>query len=332
MSISRSDKPVAIIGAGICGASAARALTDAGVSAVVYEKAAAAGGRASTRLRSGAHFDHGAQYFTARDARFLRQVQDWQNTGVVARWQPRLVAIDAPRQWRSSSDEVRWVGTPGMASLATQLLDRVDVRFEQRVLAVERRGVDWYLRLQDGTTHGPFSALICTLPAPQVAQLLNGEALAETALRVAFAPCWALMLEFDQALPVEMDAAFVNFGPLSWIARDSSKPGRPAIERWLAHGGPSYSAAHLEASAEHISSDLAAAFFDALGVAPCTPRACTVHRWRYALAQPPLQMGALFDAERQIAVAGDWCHGSRIEGAWLSGLRAAQWLIPKTEE
>jgi len=244
MSISRSDKPVAIIGAGICGASAARALTDAGVSAVVYEKAAAAGGRASTRLRSGAHFDHGAQYFTARDARFLRQVQDWQNTGVVARWQPRLVAIDAPRQWRSSSDEVRWVGTPGMASLATQLLDRVDVRFEQRVLAVERRGVDWYLRLQDGTTHGPFSALICTLPAPQVAQLLNGEALAETALRVAFAPCWALMLEFDQALPVEMDAAFVNFGPLSWIARDSSKPGRPAIERWLAHGGPSYSAAH----------------------------------------------------------------------------------------
>ena len=54
------------------------------------------------------------------------------------------------------------------------------------------------------------------------------------------------------------------------------------------------------------------------------PRAfyATVHRWRYANADPPLAAGALDDAASRITLCGDWCLGSRVEDAFLSGLAA----------
>ena len=46
-----------------------------------------------------AAFDHGAQYFTARDAGFRIQVEAWAAAGIAARWP--AAGPDA------------WVGTPG---------------------------------------------------------------------------------------------------------------------------------------------------------------------------------------------------------------------------
>jgi predicted NAD/FAD-dependent oxidoreductase len=42
--------------------------------------------------------------------------------------------------------------------------------------------------------------------------------------------CWTLMVRYDQPLDLPFDAAFVNRGPLRWVAREPSKPGRPARE------------------------------------------------------------------------------------------------------
>jgi deoxyribodipyrimidine photolyase len=64
---------VAVIGAGISGLFAARTLQDHGMKVTVFEKGRGVGGRMSTRRigekNSNATFDHGAQYFTARDRR-----------------------------------------------------------------------------------------------------------------------------------------------------------------------------------------------------------------------------------------------------------------------
>eukprot|EP01031_Cornospumella_fuschlensis_P052994 gene52994-64738_t len=63
---------IAIIGAGIAGITAARTLAQAGHHVHVFEKSRGAGGRMSTRLSNFGTFDHGAQYFTVRDARFAQ--------------------------------------------------------------------------------------------------------------------------------------------------------------------------------------------------------------------------------------------------------------------
>lgn len=326
--MSQGSPSVAVIGAGVCGASAARVLADAGLRVVVHDKGRAPGGRASTRAGAGDHHDHGAQYFTARDAAFVDQLRRWSAAKVAAEWQPRLVAIAADGRRSQPAPERRWVGMPGMGQLAASLLAGTDLRCGSRVVAVERHQRRWWLRLADGSADGPHDALLCTLPAPQARELLAGDALMAAAAGVQFAPCWALLVEFAEAFDAGFDAAFVNgAGPLSWLARDSSKPGRPAGERWVAHAGPEYSRANLDSAAPAVAAELTAALRATLASAPPLISRASVHRWRYALAQPPLHIGALADGGRCLAVGGDWCHGSRVEGAWCSGRMLAAHAI-----
>ena len=75
---------VAVIGAGISGLVCARTLRDHGYPVTVFEKSRGVGGRMATRRTDdGFQFDHGAQYFTARDRRFRRYVNSWIADGIV---------------------------------------------------------------------------------------------------------------------------------------------------------------------------------------------------------------------------------------------------------
>ena len=67
-------KYVAVIGAGMAGIGAARLLADAGFRVVVFDKSRGMGGRCATKRWEGHSVDHGAQYFTMRDADFSREV------------------------------------------------------------------------------------------------------------------------------------------------------------------------------------------------------------------------------------------------------------------
>jgi predicted NAD/FAD-dependent oxidoreductase len=322
---------IAILGAGMAGASAARRLADAGHAVVVFDKARGTGGRMATRRSEFGSFDHGAQYFTLRDARSLKALPGWQAAGVVAPWRARVVAIDAPGVWRDTGPETRWVAVPGMPALARHLLDGVPLRLEARVVRVRRSAATWQLEFADGSRLGGYEVLLSTLPAPQAADLLAGEELATRVAQVAFLPCWAGLYAFDQRLPVAFDAAFVNVGALSWIARDASKPGRAPGERWVVHAGPAASVKWLEEEPQTVMARLLQAMGEALGIELPAPRMAMVHRWRYALAEAPMHAGALWDPARGLGLGGDWCAGSRVEGAFLSGLTLAEQVIARNE-
>jgi renalase len=64
----------AIIGAGMAGIACARTLVQAGHQVTVFEKSRGYGGRMATRSSPFGTFDHGAQYFTVRDARFAQAI------------------------------------------------------------------------------------------------------------------------------------------------------------------------------------------------------------------------------------------------------------------
>lgn len=318
---------IAILGAGMAGASAARKLADAGHEVVVFDKARGVGGRMATRRSEPGSFDHGAQYFTLRDPLSLSALAGWQAAGLVAPWQARVAAIDVPAAWRDTAPETRWVAVPGMPALARHLLDGIPLRLESQVVRAQRKAGRWLLGFADGSSAGGYEVLLSTLPAPQAAALLAGEELAAQAAQVAFLPCWAGLCAFDQRLPVAFDAAFVNVGALSWIARDASRPGRAPGERWVLHAGPAASVEWLEDQPAQVLARLLAAFGDALGFDIPAPVQATAHRWRYALAAQPLQCGALWDPAHALGMGGDWCAGSRVEGAFLSGLALADRVI-----
>jgi hypothetical protein len=59
---------VAIVGAGIAGLTAGRALAAAGAAVELFDKRRGRGGHVSTRRRENGAFDHGARRFSARSA------------------------------------------------------------------------------------------------------------------------------------------------------------------------------------------------------------------------------------------------------------------------
>ncbi len=314
----------AIIGAGLSGLVAARSLADHSLKVDVFDKARGPGGRMATRRHGNYAFDHGAQYFTARDDRFRHYVRAWIDEGLVQRWEGRMAVAKDGQVTSKPGETDRYVGVPRMSALTRHLSTSLDIQYQTRVAHVERTDDCWRLLDDDGADLGTYDVVLVTTPPPQSAPLVaEASDLARQVEAVTMLPCWAVMTVFDEPLPLLYDGLFVHDAPVSWAARNSSKPGRGPQESWVLHGSPSWSIANLEADKEAIAAEMLAAFFDATGLEPVAPRFVQAHRWRYALAENPLDAGCLWNAELKMGVCGDWCRNSRVEGAFLSGMAAA---------
>ncbi len=316
---------IAVIGAGLAGLACATALQQAGLTVSVFDKSRGAGGRMSTRRGDGWHCDHGAQYFTARDPAFRAEVQRWCEAGSAALWTPRLVSLprDLPVAAPVEAEVERFVGTPRMTAPAALLAGGLSVATNTAIEQIRSVPDGWQLQSAErGWLPADFAGIVLAIPAPQAAALLQQPAaeLAALASRAVMRGCWAAMLNFDAPVALPFDAAFVQRGPLRWIARDRSKPGRGGAETWLLHAGAEWSEDHLDDDAVQVAQRLVEAFAELGGP---LPRAQTAHRWRYANSQPAGQLGSVWDAVERIGLCGDWLHGGNIEGAWLSGRHLA---------
>lgn len=321
---------VAIVGAGLSGLTCASTLAARGHTVRVFDKGRGPGGRASTRRAAIAgvevDFDHGAQYFTVRQSDSLERLSRWIDKGVARSWNGRIAVLGAGGAIESYSDKERYVGTPGMSALCQDLASGLDVRFGVTVDRAQRAGNGLAVYDVGGRPLGVFDFLVVTAPPPQARAIISGvsSALAARAASVSMSPCWAVMMAFERPLRAPYDGAFINAGPLSWAARTSSKPARSRIvDRWVLHGSPEWSRDHLERSPDFVESRLLDAFYDATGIERGEPCWIQAHRWRYALAHNPLEVGSLFDSTARIALCGDWTNANRVEGALLSGSDAA---------
>ncbi|WP_150746227.1 NAD(P)/FAD-dependent oxidoreductase, partial [Pseudomonas fluorescens] len=164
--------PIAIIGTGIAGLSAAQALTEAGHVVQLFDKSRGSGGRMSSKRSEAGALDLGAQYFTARDRRFVTEVQRWQANGWVAEWTPQLYTYHGGQLNLSPDEQTRWVGTPRMSAITRGLLGDLEVQFACRITEVYRGEEHWHLQDAEGFTHGPFGHVVIATPAPQATALL----------------------------------------------------------------------------------------------------------------------------------------------------------------
>lgn len=350
---------VAIVGAGMAGLSCARVLADHGVPVTVFEKSRGPGGRMSTRRSADEQdvwqCDHGAQYFTARHPLFVEQVRRWQSAGAVAPWQGRIKTFgQRPDALASTSNNQkqnsRYVGTPRMTAPAHELAKNIELLNNQRITSITRSEQGWFLAVEDSAgLAGPFRHLVLAIPAQQAADLLhsysttNGQVPAittafktalESCKQYALRPCWALMLNFDHALNPGFDAAFVNPADddghlLSWIACDTSKPGRPNLQgdSWLAHATPHWSEQHLEADPTQVTEAMLSAF-RTLTRTTTAPSAVSLHRWRFAqTGNTDNCPGQLWLSDLNLGLCGDWLNNGRVEGAWLSGYGLARQVL-----
>lgn len=331
---------IAIVGAGFGGLTAAHLLTDHGARVTILDKGSFPGGRLATRRQrdSPITFDHGAQYFTVTHPTFASLRDHLLSRGVITQWDATLVIIDAPGVLTPSSSHIpRYVGTPHMNAIATHLASDLDVRLRTPITRIIAHHNTFELVASDDQALGPFDALILNLPPAQASPLLdaiNTPTLSALCARSRMLPCWALMLELPSSLAT-FDGAFINVpdSPLSWIAKNSGKPGRHhAPESWVLHATHAWSAAHLEDSPEVVAQLLHDALCELLPhiSIPLASRA-QAHRWRFAIPQEhdTTSSPTHIDPHLPLALCGDWLGGGRVEGAYLTGINAAKLIVER---
>lgn len=323
MNNSKTSNKVAVIGAGIAGLTCARELQSYGISVDVFEKSRGPSGRMSTRRTQEWSADHGAQYFTARDPRFIQEVHSWMQAGTAAIWKPKLKVYDN-KTWREShSQDIRYVGTPQMNSPGKYLAEGLSIQYERTVSQLKRRDDKWYLQcsdVNDMTT--PYNFVVLAIPAPQASALLNGLHVraSEITDSAQMKACWTMMANFPNQLNTDFDAAFINQEIISWICQNGSKPMRQGA-LWTIHGSPSWSQDNIELSKE-AAKDQMMQCLTKLGF-NCQSAEISMHRWRYASGGLENSIGFLMLQDIGLGVCGDWLNGGRVEGAWLSGFDLA---------
>ena len=320
---SDAETRVAVIGAGLAGLSCAQNLSASGLDVTVFDKSRGLGGRLATRRADGLAFDHGAQYLTARSAPFKRFVNA--NEDRLASWTPRVDEGRRDSEWL--------VGTPGMSSIGKALAGGIAMSKACRITDLRRSGSNWHLTSKAGETFGPFVRLAIAIPAPQAFELLLTTGIELSELNdVIMAPCWTLMLAFERPTGLDFDALRSASGPIGWIARNDSKPGRDrTVEQWVVQAGPDWSRDHLENDPGEIETSLLAAFQALAPFDLPTPVFSAAHRWRFALVEEPLGRPCLFEPESGFGLAGDWCIAPRAEAAFESGIALAGEILSSLE-
>jgi predicted NAD/FAD-dependent oxidoreductase len=321
------DRPsVAVIGAGISGMACARLLTAHGYPVTVFEKEKEAGGRSSIHQNGPYVYDHGCQYFLARDKRFVRHVEMFVEKGAVSTWPVRLASCLHGVVHQVEEDADLYVGVPGMNAIATYLSPGVDLRRDTIVSTVKRVNQSW--KLIAGGKRETFDVVVVSAPAEQTAQLLHGfPVIADEAANVKTRPCLSVTVGFEHMLNASFDAAHFSSCPIMWASNNRTKPGRPHNELWTIQATTKWSGEHFSSPDDMIAKIVLSSFFESSGIAPVVPTFTRTHKWFYGWSEEPLKKDHLWDKDTWLGACGDWCHNGRVEGAFLSGISMAENII-----
>ncbi|WP_337878590.1 FAD-dependent oxidoreductase [Rheinheimera sp.] len=322
---------IAIIGAGMAGAACASQLIQQGWQVSLFDKGRSVGGRMSSKRTEQGYLDLGAQYFTARDTAFLAQCQHWLRAGSITHWQGRLAQLESGAVVASPDEEVRFIGVPSMQVPVAALLQGLALYTGRQVERLAFDGNRWQL-FSAGASLGCFEQLVLAIPQQQAEPLLRAAGVVDAELSTVFStpallPCWAVNVQLSHS-PWPYDGIFGNAGSqFSWLARQSSKPGRSQGEHWLLHFSTAFSLQHLESDSSEIAG-YALTALQQLVDQPLSADVTHCHRWRYARQNPAYPLyGMWYRPALALGLAGDWLYGGRVEHAWLSGMQLARELL-----
>jgi hypothetical protein len=311
---------VVVVGSGLSGLMASRALVEHGHDVVVFDKGRGVGGRLATRRIGEGVFDHGAQFFTVREDEFDRHVQEWIAAGAVREW---------CRGFGPDQDGFpRYVGTAGMTSIAKHLSRDLDVRQSALVFSVLPEGDGWKTTLDDGSSVDS-DAVLLTCPIAQSFgfAFTAGIEMPEDLRSIDYDRTLGLLAVLDRPPAIPSPGAVQNPDDNFSFVGDNMAKGISPVPAVTFHANPAWSLAHWDTphdEAEALLTELARPY---LGDARIV--ASNYKRWRFATPQRTWPDRHWMNDAGNFAIAGDAFSGPRIEGAAMSGLSAARALISR---
>lgn len=308
---------IAVVGAGLSGLVAARALRERH-DVTVLDKGRSVGGRLATRRIGDATLDHGAQFFTVRGDAFRTQVDDWLDRGLAAVW---------CHGFGSTDGYPRYYGTQGMNALAKDVASGLDCRTSQMVFSCRPTEDGWDVAIDDGTVLEA-DALVVTCPVPQSWSLLVSAEfhIPEALFRRQYHRTIGLLAVLDGPSGVPSPGG-VQFDPASddapWgFVADNAIKGVSAVPALTFHATQPWSLEHWDDDVDELRSLLVERARPWFGAS--LPIETHVKKWRFAGPIDPWPEPCWVDEERGLVLAGDVFAGPKVEGAFNSGLAAAQ--------
>ena len=315
---------VLIIGAGISGLLCATELRKAGKSVRILDKGRGLGGRMATRRMAGGRLDHGAQFFTVRDARLQAYADQWLQAGVIKEWFRHAPEDSNPDGYP------RYCGITGMTDAPKYLAKDLDVQTGQQVTYLALDTDLWIARTAAGNSFLG-KHLVITAPLPQALNLLemtglryaNGQTDALRAVRYQRGLATLAVLDGPSGLPAP-GGMKLHEAPLTWIADNQQKGISPYVSTITIHADADFAekqweapdeirgALMLEAAKPHIQAKVIE---------------YNCHRWGFTLPINPWPEPYFQNASLKLTLAGDSFGGARVEGAALSGIAAAQAVL-----
>jgi hypothetical protein len=212
-----------------------------------------------------------------------------------------------------------------MTAVAKDLAEGLDVDLSTRVAAVRRGDDGVELETAEGDTIETQSVVL-TPPVPQTLVLLREGGLdslvPKEAAALTYHPCLVLLaVDAGVELP-EPGALQRPSESIDWIADNARKGVSGAAGAVTVHYAPELSRTYYDAPDEEAAEVM---LREVRKIVKIEPQSYQVKRWRYSKPQRPLDVGAVsLDRAPEIVLAGDAFKGARVEGAFLSGLAAAE--------
>ena len=326
----KQESKTLIIGAGISGLMAGKTLSSSGYLVTILEKSNGVGGRMATRRFKGGIFDHGAQFFTARDPQFHKLVESLKNEGIVRQWSQGFSESGA---MTSIDGHPRYMGIGGMTSIAKKLSQDLEVHLQTAAIAISFDGEFWHAQTIDGRVFNG-DCLILTAPIPQSLSLLKaGEvSLAKREAKqlqvVQYYSCLAVLVLLDgpSQIPYPGGMKFES-GPIQWLGDNTQKGISPKVTAVTIHASADFSQQNFEMNSEQIAESLITAVKPWLGGGI---QDWQLHKWRYSKPMYTYpEMLLKISGYPSLIFAGDAFGGPRVEGAALSGIAAALRLMER---
>ena len=326
---------VLVVGLGVSGLAAARALREAGVRVRVVDRGRVVGGRLATRRMDDRPVDIGARYFTVPEgAEFGSVVDEWMSRGLVREWTDTFEVIGVDGSRESKPGPMRYAAPGGLRSLAVDLAERLradGVDVDQGVDVVSVRELAEAGASADSAPEAAaresgvevdgaqYDRVVLAMPDPQARRMLGAGSSALQSLGGAdgWEPTISVVAAWNERPWGEgFPGAFIDGSPVvAFVADDGDRRGDGAAVL-VAHTTGEFARRHLD-HPESAVAPVVQAVRELLGI-DSEPTSTHAHRWTFSA--PSAQHDAEFLLIGNVGVCGDaWGERSAVGTAWASG-------------
>ncbi len=233
-----------IIGAGLTGLTLAWNLTNQFPERkiLLIEKSKSCGGRMATRRLGDLKFDHGAQFLKNNEIS-KKWIQIWDQAGVIKKFP--LDSMDAV------------CARSGLTQLPKVLTERVQVRYEVKIISLKSSDNLWSLQTENGQQLMAQN-VVMTCPLPQSIDILNQSKLNFNSylLEITYAKALVILVE-SQKLHSENDIYQEYVGDAIFSICDQTLKSDLMAQAWTVVMSPQWSHDHFDLPDETILFEVA---------------------------------------------------------------------------